>query len=897
MDDTTATGAWVRAQRQAQRLTQQALADAVGCSVTLIRKIESGKTEISPSLYTRIRTCLSAGGPARANELFAAWLPARRRALDLTQEELAARTCCAIATIRHLERGTRRPSPALATLLAEALDVPAKDRPAFIIWARGAAGATPPPSLTEAAHPAAAAPPLPLSPTSFIGRTQEVATVTGLLADARLITLTGPGGSGKTRLALAVAAAVQDHYPAGTWWVPLAAVTDPSEVLPEIATVLGVPPAAEVSLAENLRRALRGPARLLLLDNFEQGAAAAPAVAALLAGVPDLQILVTSRAALGVYGEHEVAVPPLALPPPDGHDLHTVAESEAVKLFVARARAVRPDFRLTPSSAPHVAAICARLDGLPLALELAAARTRLLSPAALLARLTDAPALRVLVGGARDLPARQQTLTAAIAWSYDLLAPADQALFAALGIFHGGATLEAIAAVTALPPETLEPQVETLLQQNLISAVHTADNPDVRIGMLETIRQFAVERLAERPDAATLAARHLAYYGNQARVREREYDGPTQLAVLAWWRQEAANLDAALQWGIAHDTTAAGELIWSLARYWLVNAAWDLAERHLRAVLAQALPIPLRVRLLRLQARHAAWRGTPATGEAAGREAVELARSLNDPAILAGALGSLGWLLYNQNNITEAEPLFEEGLGLSAQVGNVADVGDRLHNLGSCAAMRDDLDTAIRRYREAESLFRETKDLHGIAVSLMGLGGMYIYTHDFSRAEVVIEEARTLLESLDNRNSLSSCYLLGAWLALQRRHWAEAAQQISLAANRRFGESRSDIQQALDIGAGLALAQGDGRTALLMLAYSQSYADTNDPGYRRLRAPLEAEARQHLTPPVIAATITLGQALTDEEALAHLQRILAYYELPKPTTANKTPSLSAVGAA
>jgi predicted ATPase/transcriptional regulator with XRE-family HTH domain len=880
MDETAITGAWVRAHRQAQRLTQQAFADALDCSVNLVRNIERGRVALTPTLRARI---LAYFGPALdtpsapAGASFAAWLPTRRRALDLTQAQLGQRVQCAATTIRQFERGSRRPSLAAAEALAEALAVPPAVRPAFVAWARGVAGACAPPPLSEP-PPVRPAPPLPVPLTALIGRSQEIATLAGLLADVRWVTLTGPGGSGKTRLALAVAAAVQARYPAGVWWIPLAALTDPAEVLPALAAALGVV-ANGGSLEERLKSALRGPARLLVLDNFEQVAPAAEAVAALLTANAELRILVTRRAALQVCGEQEVPVPPLALPPAEERDLQTLAEVEAVRLFVSRARAVRPDFRLTAANAPLVAAICARLDGLPLAIELAAARSRLLSPAALLARLTESPALRVLASGGKDRPARQQTLHGAIAWSYALLAPAEQALFAALGIFHGGADLAAIAAVTGLPPAELELQIETLLQQNLLVAQRNSDGHLVRLGMLETIREFAVERLAERADAEHLAERYLTHYAGHAAVYRHAFAGPEQATVIAWWRQEAANLEAALTWGTTHDPVGAAELLWNLQNYWLTTAAWDVAERHIRAALAQPLPPPRRIPLLRMQCRHAAWRGEPATGEPAGREAVQLARTLGDPALLAGALAALAWALLNQGNHAEAEPFLREALVLARQVGNLYEVADRSINLGGCALYRDDIDAAVCWYQEALSVYRQQRFPQGMASSLMELGIAYLYADHLSHACEALQEAICLLEAVGNSGTLGTSYMWQAWVALRQGNPQAAAGWVRLSAGEQFGGRRPTLFGAFDVGAGLAIALAEWRTALLFLAYSQANADRSHPAYRRLRAPIEAAARRHLPPPVAAATVTLGQNLAEEAALAQLQQTLARFDL------------------
>ena len=501
--------------------------------------------------------------------------------------------------------------------------------------------------------------------------------------------MTGPGGTGKTRLSLQVAAEVVEEFPDGAWFINLAPISDPTLVASAIAQTLRVTETAGTSLVESLQSALRNKSLLLLLDNFEQVLPAAPLVADLLAAAPGIKILVTSRASLGLYGEHDLHVPPLQLPDPKHlPSLDRLSQYEAVRLFIERAQAAKEDFAVTNENAPAVAEICVRLDGLPLAIELAAARVRLLPPRALLQRLSSR--LKLLTGGGRNLPARQQTLRGAIDWSYSLLNPAEQTLFARLAVFVGGRTVDAVEAICNaagdLPIDPLD-GVGSLLDKSLLRQEEGPDG-EARLVMLETIHEYARERLDVSGEGAALRRQHLAYFLALAEQAEPELRGAAQVAWLHRLETEHENLRAALQWALG---TGEAELAVRLAS----ALAWFWEQRSYlsegRQWLATALALPHAVA----------------------------------PAVRAKALVGAGLLAFRQGDYAHATSLSEASLARYRELGDQQGMAGALANLGTVATEHRDYARARALLEESLELSRTLEDDEGIARALNHLGGRW----------------------------------------------------------------------------------------------------------------------------------------------------------------------------
>src|SRR5829696_5669449 len=538
---------------------------------------------------------------------------------------------------------------------------------------------------------------LPAQPTPLVGRERELGEVRDLLRaeGVRLLTLTGPGGIGKTRLGLQVGAELLDEFEDGVFFVALAPLTDTALVASAIASPLGVVETGERPLKEGLETYLRDKEVLLLLDNFEQVLDAAPLLGELLSECPKLKGLATSRSVLRVYGEHEYPVPPLELPSPGRLPaIDRLSQYEAVRLFIERAKAARPDFSVTDENAPAVAEICTRLDGLPLAIELAAARIKLLPPRAMLERLGSR--LKLVTGGARNLPERQRTLRGTIEWSYTLLEEGERVLFARLAVFSGGRTLEAIEAICDakgdLPVDTLD-GVSSLLDKSLLRQEEGPEG-EPRFVMLETIHEYARERLEASGEAEEVRRLHAEYFLALAEGAEPELTGADQLACLERLEAEHDNMRAALQWSLEKEPATAFRLAGMLARFWEIRSDFSEGSRWLEAALRQsARPDTIteattRAKLLSEAGTFAYYRADYDHAIVLHGEALELYRELGDDSGVAFSLMCLGAQHNQPGDYERAAPFFEEALALSRRIGDRRNIVITLHNLADVERQR-----------------------------------------------------------------------------------------------------------------------------------------------------------------------------------------------------------------
>jgi predicted ATPase/DNA-binding CsgD family transcriptional regulator len=596
---------------------------------------------------------------------------------------------------------------------------------------------------------------LPAQLTSFVGRKREIAEVKQLLKTARLLTLTGTAGTGKTRLALQVAADVIGDFQDGVYFVDLAPISDPVLVAHTVANVLAVPESGDKPLASVLAHFLRARETLLVLDNFEHVLPAAPLVSDLLAAAPRLKVLVTSREVLHIYGEQVYTVPPLTLPDRQRSEtLVELAHYESVALFSQRARAVNPEFVLNDDTASPVAEICVRLDGLPLALELAAARSRLLSPQAMLDRFSRR--LDVLRGGARDLPDRQQTLRSAIDWSYDLLDAEERILFARLGVFQGGRTVEAIEIVCGhdLGIDVLD-GLESLLNKSLIRQQEGPDG-EPHFTMLETIHEYARERLEQSGEAEAMRRRHADYFVALVEQAEPELRGARQEYWSARLRAEHNNLRTALAWSLGGAETELGmRLAGALRDFWYNEGyfveGWRWTERALEDA-EDALPA-VRAKIFYTAGFLSYYLGDLEGVKRWCSEALALYRELGDRVNSAWALIFLSshHTLGNPTEVEEGIALCEEGLALFRQLDSRSGLNQALTVLGELSRAAGDYERAEIAYQEALALCREAGNRQREAINLGNLSYVAVHQGDYERAVALAREALALFWKLDKK--------------------------------------------------------------------------------------------------------------------------------------------------
>jgi predicted ATPase len=691
----------------------------------------------------------------------------------------------------------------------------------------------------------------------LIGRRHETAAVITLLHEpgVRLVTLTGPGGTGKTHLAFQVAADLVDNFPDGVWLVELAPIEDAALVPQAIAQALGIEESGGRSVVENLKTFLREKHLLLLLDNFEHVVAAAPLVSDLLAVAPLINVLVTSQSLLNLYGEHHFAVPPLEHPDPEHLPvLDLLTHYAAVELFIHRARAARHDFALTGANAAAVAGICAQLEGIPLAIELAAARVRIFSPQALLLRLDQR--LTALTGGARDRPARQRSLRSTIDWSYHLLDPGEQTLFARLGVFVGGCSLPAAEEVCreqdALGAREVDDQVAdglvSLLDKSLLRQQDGADG-EPRFMMLESIREYALERLAASGEADWIRERHAEYFlGWLDAMQARGLRGqPAELAGLL--RVELPNIVATRQWILEH-----GEVpivvrwhlaTWTFASITMLGPGIERAlERWYRAIEHddQSMPSETRMQTLIYFGRLAHVQNDITQALTLLEEGLLLARAHDAPEALGDALINLGNVYRDQGWYDRAEPLYAEGLAHYQTLGQEELVAGAYHVMGELALLQGEYARVVTLAQAGLSLYRSIGLGWGIADTLINLGFAAWHQGDDTRAAGCFQESLSVARNLQDLPTIAVC-LTGI-----------AAVATSCGCDGQVG-SRAMQRAARLLGAAAVIQEGTG--VPMPHAHHREYES------------ILAGVRAHLDQTTFATTWAEGQAMTLDQAIAY----------------------------
>ncbi len=864
---------------------------------------------------------------------FGAWLRQKRRALDLTQKALANQVGCAEITVRRMEANEYKPSNELALVLFEKLGLPEPEQTQWVRFSRGLAEYPNNPTPSQIREQKTN---LPLPLTSFIGREKEIETIKQLIAPhgrgkrstlqgssmARLLTLTGAGGSGKTRLALQVAYTALDVFPDSVWFIDFAPLTDPVLVPQNLLTTLGLREQADRSTLTIVTDFLQPKRVLLILDNCEHLIqACAQLVEALLLACPTLHILVTSREALNVAGEILYLVPTLTTPDPAQVDLDTLPQYEAVQLFVERAQTALPGFWLTNDNTLAVSQICHQLDGIPLALELAAARVKTLRVEQIAARLEDR--FDLLTGGSRTALPRHQTLQSLIDWSHDLLLEPECMLLRRLAVFAGGWTLEAAEASCAgdgIEANTILDLMTQLVNKSLILA-ERKQGQEARYRMLETIRQYASERLLKAGEGEQIRGQHLDFFLQWTERAELEVRGPHQLKWLDQLEAEHDNLRVALEWGLAQ--AGGGEASLRLAsaliafwhqrghvsegRAWLARALSNPAAPYVGATRAKALHVigylansqgdKTTARTL-LEESVSLWQGLGSTGRTglahalatlaeatrglsdhtASRsfagEAIALFREQDERWGLAYALSSLGLTIRDQEDFTLARSVLDESIALWQDLGDQWGLGLATDRLGMVAMRQGDYEVARRHYVDCLAIARRQGDKNSVALAFLDLGIATLNLGDRDQAKAYFEECFTWFRDSGNKSDLAICFYDFGYLALFEGNDQQAQsffeQELSLARTVAPTWLRS---QALFGLAGVAATRGQALRAARLLGAADAqaeaaatYTDAADALYERRAVDLIVAQIGEAT---FAAARAKGRRMSFDQAAAY----------------------------
>jgi predicted ATPase/class 3 adenylate cyclase len=722
---------------------------------------------------------------------------------------------------------------------------------------------------------------LPLQLTSFVGREREMAEAKRLLAATRLLTLTGPGGTGKTRLSIQVAADMLDAFPAGVWLVELAPLSDPALVLQELASVLGVREQQGRPLIDTLIDYLRTKTLLLILDNCEHLIdACAQMVTILLSACPHLKILPSSREAFGVAGETAYRVPSLSLPDVHASTPEALVQSEAVRLFVERAQAAQPRFTLTTQNISAIAQICQRLDGIPLALELAAVRLRLFTVEQIATRLDDR--FRLLTGGSRTALPRQQTLRALIDWSYDLLSEAERVALSRLSVFAGGWTFEAAEAVLGL--DTLD-LLSHLVDKSLVVAEEPSQNGERRYRLLETIRQYARDKLLESGEVPTVRDLHLDTYLRLATEAELRLEGPQMLPVLDQLETELDNIRTAMEWALERNPQATLQLAASLPRFWASRGKLTEGRRWLDDGLARFNALAPAEgdsgrRLQALKAKGLSAAGTLAFGQGElnasrtlSEESVALARAAGEQRTLVKALSMLGFVTAWLGDGEATDAVIEEALQLARTTNDKSDIAlvkglqsvREMHLYGDFAAARTFAEEALK-------LWRDLGDPWDIAISIMGLGAMATLQGNYSQALAHYEEGEMLFRQLGDRNMVNAMQSERAHIERRLGHYAQAVALYSktLAGWQELG-NQAALAHELECFAFIAVAQNQTQRAACLLGAAEALRESVDsPMTANERIEYDqnvATLRAQMDAQELAVAWAEGRAMTMEQAI------------------------------